>query len=54
MEANGVPGRIQVSAVTQQRLHKKYLFEPRGPVSIKNKPEMMAYFLVNKKEKGLA
>ena len=54
MEANGVPGRIQVSAVTQQRLHKKYLFEPRGLVSIKNKPEMMAYFLVNKKEKGLA
>jgi class 3 adenylate cyclase len=50
MEANGVPGRIQVSAVTHERLHTKYILEPRGLVSIKDRPEMMAYFLVGRKE----
>ncbi len=50
MEANGVPGRIQVSAVTKERLQDKYLFEARSLIPVTNKPDMMAYFLIGKKE----
>ena len=45
MESHSVTGRIQVSDATYQLLRDKYLFEPRGTISIKGKGEMMTYFL---------
>lgn len=45
MESHSVTGRIQVSDATYQILRDKYLFEPRGTISVKGKGEMMTYFL---------
>lgn len=45
MESHSVTGRIQVSDATYQLLQNKYVFEPRGTISIKGKGEMMTYFL---------
>ncbi|MDY6803074.1 MAG: adenylate/guanylate cyclase domain-containing protein [Cyanobacteriota bacterium] len=45
MESHGLTGRIQVSDATYQILRDKYLFEPRGRISVKGKGEMMTYFL---------
>lgn len=49
MESQGVPGNIQVSHTTYQRLQNKYLFEKRGPIFVKGKGEMQTYFLIGKK-----
>lgn len=35
MEHNGVPGRIQVSEATYQKLAPFYDFEPRGEIEVK-------------------
>ncbi|NEP41857.1 MAG: PAS domain S-box protein [Okeania sp. SIO2H7] len=48
MESHSVTGRIQVSDATYQLLRDKYVFEPRGIISIKGKGEMMTYFLVDR------
>jgi urea transport system substrate-binding protein len=45
MESHGVPGCIQVTEATYQRLHNQYVFEERGVISVKGKGEMMTYFL---------
>lgn len=45
MESHGLTGRIQVSDATYQILRDKYLFEPRGTISVKGKGEMKTYFL---------
>ncbi len=45
LEAQGVPGAIQVSEDTYALLKDKYPFEPRGPISIKGRGEMKAYLL---------
>jgi len=45
MESHGQPGRIHVSAATQQRLAKRYRFEERGVLHVKGKGEMETYFL---------
>jgi adenylate cyclase len=37
LEAQGVPGRIQVSAATRDALGHRYASEPRGPVEIMGK-----------------
>jgi class 3 adenylate cyclase len=49
MESHGVPGRIQVTAATYERLRHAYRFETRGPVSVKGKGEMTTYFLLGRK-----
>src|SRR5205085_673683 len=49
MESHSVPGRIQVTAATYERLRDKYVFEERGPITIKGKGEMLTYFLVGRK-----
>jgi len=46
LESNGVPGRIQVTAATAQRLASGYIFEPRGTVDIKGKGPIETLFLV--------
>ena len=45
MESSGVPGEIQVSAVTHALLADDYVFRDRGTISVKGKGEMKAYFL---------
>ena len=45
MESQGVPGKIQVSEATYQRLKKSFSLEKRGIVDIKGKGRMTTYFL---------
>jgi adenylate cyclase len=45
MESLGVPGKIQVTTSTYERLRDRYQFEERGWVDVKGKGEMMTYFL---------
>ena len=48
MESHGVPGCIQVTARTHQRLRDGYRFQRRGPIPIRGKGEMVTYFLVGR------
>jgi len=50
MESSGLPGRIQVTAATYERLKDKYLFEERGPTFVKGKGEMITYWLTGSKD----
>jgi class 3 adenylate cyclase len=45
MESHGVPGCIQVTARTWERLRDRYRFERRGPIQVKGKGEIVTYFL---------
>jgi sensor domain CHASE-containing protein/class 3 adenylate cyclase len=45
MESHGIPGAIQVSSATYERLKDKYLFEERGTIDVKGKGEMNTYIL---------
>lgn len=49
MESTAEPGKIQVTAVTYERLKEHFTFEERGYRSIKGKSEMMTYWLSGKK-----
>ncbi|MEM8604628.1 MAG: adenylate/guanylate cyclase domain-containing protein [Cyanobacteria bacterium P01_H01_bin.121] len=49
MESQGLPGRIQVTQATYQRLRHKYRFEQWGAVNVKGKGEMMTYLLVGRR-----
>jgi class 3 adenylate cyclase len=46
LESHGVPGKIQITAGTANRLAPGYVFEPRGIVEIKGKGRVEACFLV--------
>ena len=50
MESHGVPGCIQVTARTYQRLRDSCRFERRGPISVKGKGEVVTYFLVGRNQ----
>ena len=45
MESHGVPGRIQVTESTKQRLSEPLVLEKRGVIDIKGKGEMHTWFL---------
>jgi class 3 adenylate cyclase len=45
MESHGLPGCIQVTDRTWERLRDRYRFERRGPVQVKGKGEIVTYFL---------
>ncbi|MCU0545021.1 MAG: response regulator [Oscillatoriaceae cyanobacterium Prado104] len=49
MESQGVPGGIQVTVATYERLRDKYVFQERGVISVKGKGDMMTYLLVGRK-----
>ncbi|MGA9380525.1 MAG: adenylate/guanylate cyclase domain-containing protein [Phormidium sp.] len=49
MESHGIPGYIQVTEATYQRLKHKYLFEKREEIHVKGKGNMTTYFLTGKK-----
>jgi adenylate cyclase len=48
MESHGVPGRIQVTAAVEARLRGRFAFEPRGPIEVKGKGRVEAFFLVGR------
>lgn len=45
MESHGIPGCIQVTAATYEKLQDKYQFEERGVINVKGKGEMVSYWL---------
>lgn len=45
MESHGIPGEIQVTEATYERLRDRFWFEPRGAIAVKGKGEMTAYLL---------
>jgi class 3 adenylate cyclase/CheY-like chemotaxis protein len=49
MESFGVPGAIQVTAASYERLQQAFRLEERGSVEIKGKGEMTTYLLLGKK-----
>jgi len=49
MESQGVPGGIQVTVATYERLRDRYVFEQRGMIEVKGKGDMMTYLLVSRK-----
>ncbi len=46
MESSGVPGKIQVTEATYERLKERYEFEKRGQVAVKGRGDMTTYWLV--------
>ncbi|AFZ19607.1 adenylate/guanylate cyclase domain-containing protein [Allocoleopsis franciscana] len=52
MESQGLPGSIQVSATTYERLRDRYLFKERSPIQVKGKGEMITYLLISRKPIG--
>ncbi|MFB2975197.1 adenylate/guanylate cyclase domain-containing protein [Microseira sp. BLCC-F43] len=49
MEYQGIPGCIQVTDDTYDRLKYQYEFERRGVIQVKGKREMIAYLLLGRK-----
>lgn len=50
MESQGIPGCIQVTAVTYSLLHPTFVFEERGTIQVKGKGEMQTYLLKGRKD----
>ena len=48
MESQGVPGCIQVSGRTRDRLRDRYRLERRGPIPVKGKGVVVTWFLVGR------
>jgi PAS domain S-box-containing protein len=49
MESQGIPGYIQVTTATYERLRKTFVFEERGILEVKGKGKMLTYFLKGRK-----
>ncbi|WRH69119.1 MAG: adenylate/guanylate cyclase domain-containing protein [Planktothrix sp. GU0601_MAG3] len=50
MESQGIPGQIQVTQTTYEKIKDSYLLEERGMILIKGKGEMRTYWLTGKQE----
>jgi class 3 adenylate cyclase len=48
MESHGIPGCIQVTERTYQRLRDGYQFQRRGPIPIRGMGELVTYFLLGR------
>jgi class 3 adenylate cyclase len=48
MESHGVPGTIQVTAATRERLRDRYRFEDRGEIEVKGKGRVRAWLLTGR------
>jgi class 3 adenylate cyclase len=48
MESQGLPGCIQVTPRTYQRLRNRYRFEQRGPIPVRGKTAMVTYLLLGR------
>ncbi|MEZ2239413.1 adenylate/guanylate cyclase domain-containing protein [Microcoleus sp.] len=49
MESQGVPGGIQVTVATYERLRDKYIFQNQGVLHVKGKGDMITYLLLGPK-----
>jgi adenylate cyclase len=49
MESTGIPGRVQVTRETYERLKDEFEFEPRGRIAVKGKGEIETWFLVGRR-----
>lgn len=49
MESHGIPGSIQVTVATYERLRDKYTFQERGVIPVKGKGDMVTYLLTGRK-----
>lgn len=49
MESHGIPGAIQVTKTTYERLYDKYIWKERGIVDVKGKGPMRTYLLAGRK-----
>ncbi len=45
MESTGLPGRVQVSRSTYERVHDLFEFEERYDIEVKGKGKMTTYLL---------
>jgi class 3 adenylate cyclase len=52
MESSGLPGRIQVTEATYERLRDRYRFEERGEIEVKGKGRLKAFIIVGRREDG--
>ena len=50
MESHGVPGRLQVTAATRDKLKGEFLLGARGLTSVKGKGEMETWFVLRRRE----
>jgi class 3 adenylate cyclase len=51
MEENSVPGQINISAATFERVKENYSFTYRGKIAAKNRGEIEMYFIHEKIKK---
>ncbi len=49
MQSHGVPGKIQITPATYERIKDEFLCESRGTIAIKGKGEMETWFLAGRK-----
>jgi class 3 adenylate cyclase len=49
MESHGVPGRIQITAATNELIKDQFSCEPRGPIEVKGKGEMETWFVLGER-----
>jgi class 3 adenylate cyclase len=49
MESHGLPGRIQVTTPTYDRLHTRYTLARRGAIRVKGKGSMVTWFLTGRR-----
>jgi class 3 adenylate cyclase len=49
MESHGIPGKIQISETTYQKVKDKFVLEKRGAIEVKGKGEMITYMLLGHK-----
>jgi class 3 adenylate cyclase len=52
-EAASQPNHINVSEATYRQAREQFVFEERGPIELKNKAAMQAYFVVTEKQAGV-
>jgi adenylate cyclase len=52
MESHGTPGRIQITRATYELVRDEFDCVPRGPISIKGKGEVEAWYLVGPRRDG--
>jgi adenylate cyclase len=53
MESHGTPGRIQVTRATYELLADEFECEPRGPITVKGKGEMDAWYVLGRRQSAL-
>jgi len=50
MEAQGIPGEIQVTAATYELLKDRFILKPRGTITVKGKGDMFTWLLAGLKQ----